>query len=92
MNRRLARTLLAATAAVALTAPAVAQQGQPPQMTPEQKAEMEAYMKAGTPGSPHQGLAASAGSYDLKVVKAGDGPGAIEDLRTDHGQTAGNRL
>ena len=26
-------------------------------MTPEQKAEMEAYMKAGTPGSPHQGLA-----------------------------------
>jgi len=40
---------------------------QQPQMTPEQQAEMEAYMKAGAPGPPHQMMAASAGSYELKV-------------------------
>ncbi len=41
-------------------------QGQP-QMTPEQKAEMDAYMKAGTPGAQHQALAAAAGDYDIRV-------------------------
>ena len=61
--------LMCAAAAVALViTSASAQTGkQPPQMTPEQKAEMEAYMKAGTPGAPHQALASSAGSYDLKM-------------------------
>lgn len=83
MNRKLARTLLAATAVVALASPAVAQQGQPPPMTPEQKAEMEAYMKAGTPGSPHQALASSAGSYNLKI-RSWHAPGApaMEDTGT----------
>jgi Protein of unknown function (DUF1579) len=67
MIRKLASRLLTA-AAVLLAAPALAQEGQQqPQMTPEQKAEMEAYMKAGTPGAPHQALAATAGSYDLKI-------------------------
>ena len=67
MIRKLASWLLTA-AAVLLAAPALAQEGQaPPQMTPEQKAEMEAYMKAGSPGAPHQALAATAGSYDLKI-------------------------
>ena len=61
--------LMCATAAIALVVTsASAQTGkQPPQMTPEQKAEMDAYMKAGTPGAPHQALAASAGNYDLKM-------------------------
>lgn len=56
-----AATLLAAGLAVA--------QGdkKPPEMTPEQKAEMEAYMKAGTPGPQHQALAAKAGEYTLKI-------------------------
>jgi len=36
-------------------------------MTPEQMAEMEAYMKAGTPGAPHQAMASTVGSYDLKI-------------------------
>jgi hypothetical protein len=83
MNRKLARTLLAATAVVALASPAAAQQGQPPQMTPEQKAEMEAYMKAGTPGGPHQALASVAGSYDLKI-RSWHAPGApaMEDTGT----------
>ena len=64
MARKLARTILTATA-VLLATLAAAQE--PPQMTPEQQAEMEAYMKAGTPGAPHQALAATAGSYDLKI-------------------------
>jgi hypothetical protein len=46
-------------------APAAAQ-GQP-QMTPEEKAEMEAYAKAGTPGPQHKLLAAMAGEYEIKV-------------------------
>lgn len=60
-------SVAAALAALVLfTVPAVAQQGAP-EMTPEQKAEMEAYMQAGTPGEPHAHLAASAGTYDVKV-------------------------
>jgi hypothetical protein len=67
MIRKLASRMLTA-AAVLLAAPALAQNGQDqPQMTPEQKAEMEAYMQAGTPGAPHQALAATAGNYDLKI-------------------------
>jgi hypothetical protein len=62
------RGLLLAASAVLVVGPALAQGGQQePQMTPEQKAEMEAYMKAGTPGAAHQALASTAGSYDLKV-------------------------
>jgi hypothetical protein len=68
MTPRLARTSLAAISVLALTTLAGAQQTQkPPEMTPEQKAEMEAYMKAGTPGAPHKALASTAGSYDLKI-------------------------
>ena len=68
MSPRLARTSLAAIAVVALTTLAGAQQAQTkPEMTPEQKAEMEAYMKAGTPGAPHKALASTAGDYDLKI-------------------------
>ena len=40
---------------------------EPPQLTPEQQAEMAAYEKAGTPGAPHQTLAETAGSYDVEV-------------------------
>jgi hypothetical protein len=54
-------------AAILLAFPALAGEEQP-QMTPEQMAEMEAYMKAGTPGAPHQALAAGAGSYDIKIT------------------------
>jgi hypothetical protein len=36
-------------------------------MTPEQMAEMEAYMKAGTPGAPHEALAGTAGNYELEI-------------------------
>jgi len=81
MPRSLAGSLLKAVAVVLLVTPVFAQGGkEPPKMTPEQQAEMEAYMKAGTPGAPHQALAAQAGSYDLKV-KSWHEPGgpAMED-------------
>jgi len=62
------RNILTVTAALFLATSALAQEGgKAPEMTPEQKAEMEAYMQAGTPGAPHQMLAASVGTYDLKV-------------------------
>ena len=38
-----------------------------PEMTPEQMAEMQAYMDAGTPGESHKRLAAEAGTYEAKV-------------------------
>ena len=57
-------SLLAGFAVLALSAPARAQA---PEMTPEQKAEMDAYMKAGTPGAPHKAMAAKVGTYEAKV-------------------------
>jgi hypothetical protein len=84
MSSRLTRTLLAATAVGALVTLAPAQQGQKqPEMTPEQKADMEAYMKAGTPGGPHQALASLVGSYDLSIKSwhAPEAP-AMEDTGT----------
>lgn len=71
MNRSYRHYVVAAAAAALLCAPLAAQdtqhQHQMPPMTPEQQAEMEAYMKAATPGPEHQALAAMAGNYDLKV-------------------------
>jgi hypothetical protein len=65
---KFSRVLCGVAAIALLLGVALAQTGnQPPQMTPEQKAEMEAMMKAGTPGAQHQALAASAGTYDLKL-------------------------
>jgi hypothetical protein len=76
---------LCAIVAISLCGPlAVAQTSkEPPQMTPEQQAEMEAYMKAGTPGPPHQLMAASVGTYDLKI-KSWYEPGgpAVEESGT----------
>lgn len=80
----LSRKLLAAAGIALLATLALAQTGnQQPQMTPEQQAIMEAYMKAGTPGTPHQIMASSAGNYDVKV-KSWHEPGgpAIEDSGT----------
>jgi hypothetical protein len=62
-------------AAGALLALPVASRAQQPEMTPEQKAEMEAYMKAGTPGAPHEAMAKTAGTYEVKA-KSWDAPGA----------------
>ena len=84
MVRKLAELLSTAAAVVMLVTPALAQGGkEPPQMTPEQKAEMEAYMKAATPGAQHEWLASTAGNYTLKI-KSWNEPGgpAMEEAGT----------
>ena len=45
------------------------------QMTPEQKAAMEAWAKASTPGEPHRKLAEGVGTWDAKVT-SWERPGA----------------
>ena len=84
MHRKTAGSLSVAAAALLLMTPALAQgTKEPPQMTPEQKAEMEAYQKAGTPGAQHKWLASTAGSYSLKI-KSWHEPGgpAMEEAGT----------
>jgi hypothetical protein len=84
MTHKLAARLCTVAAVAALVAaPVLAQTGQEQQMTPEQKAEMEAYMKAGTPGAPHTAMAKQAGTYDLKI-KSWHEPGgpAMEEAGT----------
>jgi hypothetical protein len=85
MKSRFALIAMLAVCAVVCAAPALAQGHEMGEMkmTPEQQAEMEAYMKAGTPGTPHQTLASTAGTYDMKV-KSWHEPGgpAMEDSGT----------
>jgi hypothetical protein len=66
--------------ALSLALPARANAGETkpaaaPDMSAEQKAMMEAYKKAGTPGAPHERLAKEAGDYELSVT-SWDAPGA----------------
>ena len=62
------RTLVSICVCVALlAAPAIAQEGEMPQMTPEQQAEMEAYMKAGALGQQHELMAKHVGTYDVAM-------------------------
>lgn len=65
----MSRTSIVLMITAVLFATLVSAQGgnEPPEMTPEQMAEMETYMKAGTPGPPHEALAASAGTYELEI-------------------------
>ncbi len=76
MIKRLMIPLLIAAAAF-VASPSFAEDAAKaqPQMTPEQKAEMEAYMKAGTPGEPHKKLASMAGKYSVSM-KSWQEPGA----------------
>jgi hypothetical protein len=80
MSRYRSALVIAAGALLAMPVPGRAQQ---PEMTPEQKAEMEAYMKAGTPGPPHKAMAGTVGTYDVKV-KSWQAPGgpAMEETGT----------
>jgi len=48
-------------------APAIAQEGEMPQMTPEQQAEMEAYMTAGALGPQHELMAKNVGTFDVAM-------------------------
>jgi hypothetical protein len=80
---RSSRAILFCATAVLLVTPVLAQDKPQPEMTPEQKAEMEIYQKAATPGVPHKTMAKSAGSYDLKI-KSWHEPGAeaVEETGT----------
>ncbi len=53
--------------AAVLATPAFAQEGEVPRMTPEQLAEMEAYMKAGALGPQHELMAKQAGTFDVAI-------------------------
>ena len=77
---KLIKGLFPVAAAALVTMSALAEAAEPPPMTAEQKVEMEAYMKAGTPGAPHQMLASTAGSYDLKLTSWHEpgGPAMVE--------------
>jgi len=65
MNRN--RIAAAIAAALCLAPGAFAQEKKAPEMTAEQKKEMDAMMAAGTPGAPHKGMAAKVGTYEAKV-------------------------
>ena len=78
---------------LAFVAPIEAQDaGKAPEMTPAQKAEMDAYTKAGTPGAPHKKLASTAGTYSVKV-KNWHEPGAPADggIRDGHAHDGARR-
>ena len=62
MNRTTARRLLSAAALLLLVTPALGQRGSE-EMSPEEMAMMEAYMKAGAPGEQHDMLASQVGEY-----------------------------
>jgi hypothetical protein len=67
MNLKSVGTILTAGAMLFATLTLAQEGGEYPPMTPEQMAEMEAYMKAGTPGAPHEALASTTGSYELEI-------------------------
>jgi len=79
MIRKSMGTVLTVAVAVFLAAPAVAQEGHT-EMTPEQQAEMDAHMKAGTPGAEHLALASTTGNYAVVVQSwhEPDGPATEE--------------
>jgi hypothetical protein len=65
MSRRFALAGALALCAAWAASPVTAQQQQ---MSAEEKAQMEAWMKAMTPGPEHQGMAANAGTWNATVT------------------------
>jgi hypothetical protein len=63
-------------------------------MTPEMKAMMEAFQKAGTPGAEHRQLATLAGTYDLTVKSwhAPDTPPTIDKGTATRRMILGDRV
>ncbi|MBD9378520.1 DUF1579 domain-containing protein [Pseudoxanthomonas sp. PXM04] len=75
-------------------ASATAQDDKAPPMTPEMKAMMEAFQKAGTPGAEHRQLATLAGTYDLTVKSwhAPDTPPTIDKGTATRSMILGDRV
>jgi hypothetical protein len=69
--KRIWKSLACLLALAVLTAPALADHHEEPagapQMSAEEQAMMEAWMKAGTPGEPHRQLAATVGTWKAHV-------------------------
>lgn len=65
-----------------------------PAMTPEQQAQMEAFVKAGTPGPEHAALAKMAGSYALEIRSwhAPDADPTVEPGTATRRMTLGDRV
>lgn len=61
------KTLVGICIVAAAIAPAFAQEGQMPEMTPEQLAEMQAYMQAGALGPQHEMMAQRVGTFDVTI-------------------------
>lgn len=85
---------IAAIALLIAVAPSAQGGQEPPKMTPEQQAEMEAYMKAGTPGGEHEKLAAMAGTYELEVKSWMDpsAPPMVESATSTRRMTLDGRV
>ncbi len=64
---RIMSFILICVSAAVLVTPALSQESEMPQMTPEQQAEMEAYMKAGALGPQHELMAKQVGTYDVAI-------------------------
>ena len=77
--------------AAMIAAPAFAQEGEMPQMTPEQQAEMEAYMKAGALGPQHELMAKHVGTYDV-AIKSWMDPAAPPMCRVLHEEFQGDMM
>jgi hypothetical protein len=62
------RTIFSFCVVIAVLAtPAFAQESEMPEMTPEQQAEMAAYMKAGALGPQHEQMAQHVGTFDVAI-------------------------
>ena len=83
MTRKLVGIMLMALALLFTGFTLAEEEGKQPEMSPEQQAEMAAYMMAGTPGAPHKALAATTGTFDLSTKSWHDPSGpAIESKGT----------
>lgn len=94
MIRTLSTTLLAAAITLpALCSSALAQDAAP-QMTPEQQAQMQAYIAAGTPGDAHAQLQKTVGDYDLEIRSWHDpsAPASVEKGTATRRMTLGDRV
>lgn len=87
------RLKLAFALSLVVVCAAYAQEQKQPQMTPEQQAMMNAWMKFATPGDAHKSLDALAGNWDAKVTMW-EAPGAQPHTSTATSEThwmLGNR-
>ena len=87
------RTLVVVVA-VAMAASALAQAPGEQPMTPEQKAQMEAWMKAMTPGKAHQDLAGKTGTWEgtSTMWDAPTTPPQVSQVRAERKMGLGGRV